>query len=61
MVSGVFSDLTYLFWEEEKVIEPGGKAPNFCLATDEGDILCLDDLRGKWMVLYFYSKDNTSG
>lgn len=42
------------------VIE-GSKAPDFCLPSDDGNQICLKDFRGKWVVLYFYPKDNTSG
>jgi peroxiredoxin Q/BCP len=39
----------------------GGKAPGFVLKNqDEADIE-LKDYLGKWIVLYFYPKDNTSG
>jgi peroxiredoxin len=37
------------------------KAEDFCLASAEKESVCLKDLRGKWVVLFFYSKDNTSG
>jgi thioredoxin-dependent peroxiredoxin len=43
------------------MIETGKKAPDFCLAADDGGDFCLKDLQGMWGVLYFYSKDNTSG
>ena len=36
-------------------------APEFCLPDAEGNEHCLSDFRGKWVVLYFYPKDNTSG
>lgn len=37
-------------------------APEFTLPTNTGDgKLSLSDLRGKWVVLYFYPKDFTSG
>ena len=39
----------------------GERAPNFCLPDAEGKEHCLEDFRGKWIVLYFYPKDNTSG
>ena len=39
----------------------GKKAPDFCLPSAEGNEVCLDSYRGKWMVLYFYPKDNTLG
>lgn len=37
-------------------------APDFTLPTNTGDgKLALSDLRGKWVVLYFYPKDFTAG
>ena len=39
----------------------GERAPDFCLPDAEGKKHCLKDFKGKWMVLYFYPKDNTSG
>ena len=37
-------------------------APNFTLPTNSGDgEISLSDYRGKWVVLYFYPKDFTSG
>jgi len=37
-------------------------APEFTLPTNTGDgKISLSDLRGKWVVLYFYPKDFTSG
>ncbi len=42
-------------------MEAGQKAPDFCLMNDNGQTVCLKDFLGKWVVLYFYPKDNTSG
>lgn len=42
-------------------IKVGDKAPEFCLTETSGSKICLKDLRGKWVVIYFYPKDNTSG
>ncbi|MDM9996732.1 peroxiredoxin [Bartonella henselae] len=39
----------------------GTPAPDFNLPRDGGDKLCLSDLQGKMVVLYFYPKDDTSG
>ncbi len=36
-------------------------AEDFCLPDYSGKEHCLHDFRGKWLVLYFYPKDNTSG
>ncbi len=37
------------------------KALPFCLPDENGKKRCLEDFRGKWIVLYFYPKDNTTG
>jgi peroxiredoxin Q/BCP len=39
----------------------GTSAPDFTLNSQDGKPLSLRDLRGKWVVLYFYPKDFTSG
>lgn len=39
----------------------GAAAPSFSLPSDQGTEVSLQDLRGKWVVLYFYPKDFTSG
>jgi len=39
----------------------GTAAPDFKLTTGDGSQVSLKDYRGKWVVLYFYPKDFTSG
>src|ERR1041384_7013587 len=39
----------------------GQPAPEFTLSNDEGGSVSLKDYKGKWVVLYFYPKDFTSG
>ncbi|HWN98067.1 MAG TPA: peroxiredoxin [Blastocatellia bacterium] len=39
----------------------GNPAPGFSLMSQEGKKVDLKDLKGKWVVLYFYPKDFTSG
>ncbi len=39
----------------------GEKAPTFSLSSQEGSTISLDQNKGKWVVLYFYPKDFTSG
>ena len=39
----------------------GAAAPGFNLTSNEGKQVNLNDLKGKWVVLYFYPKDFTSG
>lgn len=42
-------------------LKPGDTAPDFCLPNSLRSETCLSKLRGKWVVLYFYPKDNTPG
>jgi len=39
----------------------GKKAPNIILPDQNGKIHKLNNYKGKWILLYFYPKDNTSG
>jgi thioredoxin-dependent peroxiredoxin len=39
----------------------GSLAPEFTLTSQEGKPVSLKEYRGKWVVLYFYPKDFTSG
>ena len=39
----------------------GQIAPTFTLPSQDGTLISLDSFRGKWVVLYFYPKDMTSG
>ena len=43
------------------MLEIGIKAPEFRLLDQDGKEVALSDFRGKKVVLYFYSKDNTAG
>ena len=42
-------------------LEVGDKSPHFCLPNQDDIEICLKDLIGKWVILYFYPKDNTPG
>lgn len=42
-------------------LEVGKAAPEFKLMNQDGKPVKLKDFRGKWVVLYFYPKDFTSG
>ena len=39
----------------------GSTAPDFTLPSQDGSPVSLKDYRGKWVVLYFYPKDQTPG
>ena len=43
------------------MVEIGKKTKNFCFASANKEKVCLDDYAGKWVALFFYVKDNTSG
>ena len=39
----------------------GSIAPDFSLPSQDGSPVSLQDYRGKWVILYFYPKDQTPG
>ncbi|MEN8153300.1 MAG: thioredoxin-dependent thiol peroxidase [Acidobacteriota bacterium] len=46
---------------ENKKIDTGDLAPDFKLNNQEDKEVTLSSYRGKWVVLYFYPRDNTPG
>src|SRR5213595_1102244 len=63
-LSAVVGLITLAFVEgAETQTQPatGTPAPDFSLTTGDGSQVSLKDYRGKWVVLYFYPKDFTSG
>jgi peroxiredoxin Q/BCP len=42
-------------------VQVGTAAPNFTLPSQEDKPVSLKDYKGKWVVLYFYPKDQTTG
>lgn len=42
-------------------VQVGATAPNFTLPSQEDKPVSLSDYKGKWVVLYFYPKDQTTG
>ena len=53
--------LTLMAAESQQQPEVGKAAPDFSLTTGDGSQVSLKDFKGKWVVLYFYPKDFTSG
>ena len=47
----------------DKIIElkVGDTAPDFCLKDKDSKKVCLNEFKGKHVVVYFYPKDNTPG
>ena len=39
----------------------GKKAPQFSLPNQDGEVVSLKDFLGRWVLLYFYPKDDTPG
>ena len=46
---------------DSKIPAVGAAAPDFTLTSQDGTPVNLHDFKGKWVVLYFYPKDFTSG
>jgi peroxiredoxin Q/BCP len=63
-LAAVVGVLTWAFQPVSALAEMpavGSAAPTFKLTTNEGKQTSLSDFKGKWVVLYFYPKDFTSG
>ena len=43
------------------MLEIGDAIPDFCLPNQDEEEICFRDIKGRWIVLYFYPKDNTPG
>jgi len=43
------------------MLEIETQVPDFCLPNQDEEEICFRDIKGKWIVLYFYPKDNTPG
>jgi peroxiredoxin Q/BCP len=42
-------------------LQPGDPAPPFSMESSDGATVTLDGLKGEWVVLYWYPKDDTPG
>src|SRR6266851_4225696 len=51
----------YIRQSQITAIAVGATAPNFTLPSQEDKPVILTDYKGKWVVLYFYPKDMTTG
>jgi len=43
------------------MLSEGSAAPGFSLPDQDGNTVSLDDLRGQWVVLWWYPKAATPG
>ena len=58
---GIFIYLFRINIMAAPTLKPGDDAPNFSLPDNQGRQVNLNDFKGKWVVLYFYPKDDTPG
>lgn len=47
--------------EKHATLEIGDTVPNFSISATSDKTICLHDLKGKKVVIYFYPKDSTPG
>ena len=47
--------------QEDKKLSVGDVAPEFSLPDQNGNVRTLKEFSGKWLLIYFYPKDNTPG
>lgn len=59
VLAGAFVALRAFFLR--KLPQIGSAAPDFSLNSQDGTQVSLRDYRGKWVALYFYPKDFTTG
>jgi peroxiredoxin Q/BCP len=57
----LFVSLSAIAADQTQPPATGAQAPAFSLPSQEGTQVSLDQYKGKWVVLYFYPKDFTSG
>ena len=53
--------ILYPFYASKAELKIGETAPTFKASNHEGTTVDLSSLKGKWIVLYFYPKDDTPG
>ena len=61
LVVGLLSVLALISVASAEVPALGSVAPGFSLPDQDGAMRRLDEWRGRWLVLYFYPKDDTPG
>jgi len=65
LIAALMGVAVYVWGRNASVIrnlpKPGDIAPGFSLPDQNGAPRTLDEFRGKWLVLYFYPRDDTPG
>jgi thioredoxin-dependent peroxiredoxin len=57
----MFAMLAALPLAAAEIPQAGQTAPEFSLPSQDGSKIAIKEFRGKWVVLYFYPKDGTTG
>lgn len=60
-VAVIMAVLVFRLTSRSAIPAEGTAAPDFTLPSQDGTPVALKDYRGKWIVLYFYPKDQTPG
>jgi peroxiredoxin Q/BCP len=60
-VAGVAALAIHSYADDSGMPQVGQQAPTFTLPSQDGTQISLDSFKGKWVVLYFYPKDMTTG
>ncbi|MDX1347908.1 MAG: redoxin domain-containing protein, partial [Thiomicrorhabdus chilensis] len=58
---GLLATLMFIGSAHATALQPGDRAPAFSLIDQHQQQRQLKDYLGKWVVLYFYPKDDTPG
>jgi len=61
LTASLFTARSAMAAAAEALLSEGTSAPTFTLPSQENKQVSLDDYKGKYVVLYFYPKDKTSG
>lgn len=61
LIAVVLGITAYGYAADAEIPQSGQQAPTFTLPSQDGTKINLDSFRGKWVVLYFYPKDMTTG
>ncbi len=61
VLAGSIGAKAHAFAADATPLQPGATAPNFSLPSQTDTPVSLADYKGKFVVLYFYPKDQTSG
>ncbi len=61
VAAGVIGAKAHAYAAADNPLQPGAVAPGFTLPSQTDTMVSLKDYKGKFVVLYFYPKDQTSG